>query len=126
MLDIRLFREKPDYVKERLSTRGAGLSSMVDEVTSLDEQRREAETERQKLQGDRNRISKEIGIAKKKGEDTSAIEAEVRGIGDRIEQIGRDADAMDAKQRDLMLGIPNLPHDDCPIGESAEQNPEVK
>ncbi|WP_050029653.1 serine--tRNA ligase [Verrucomicrobium sp. BvORR034] len=126
MLDIRLFREKPDYVKERLSTRGAGLSSMVDEVTSLDEQRREAETERQKLQGDRNRISKEIGIAKKKGEDTSAIEAQVRGIGDRIEQIGRDADALDVKQRDLMLGIPNLPHDACPIGESAEQNPEVK
>ncbi|HSJ02476.1 MAG: serine--tRNA ligase [Verrucomicrobium sp.] len=126
MLDIRLFREKPDYVKERLATRGAGLSVMVDEVTSLDEQRRQAETERQKLQGDRNRISKEIGIAKKKGEDTSAIEAEVRGIGERIDQIGRDADALDAKQREIMLGIPNLPHDACPVGESADQNPEVK
>jgi len=126
MLDIRLFREKPDYVKERLATRGAGLSVMVDEVASLDEQRRLAETERQKLQGDRNRISKEIGIAKKKGEDTAAIEAEVRGIGDRIEQIGRDADALDQKQRELMLGIPNLPHDACPVGDSAEQNPEVR
>jgi seryl-tRNA synthetase len=126
MLDIRLFREKPDYVKERLATRGGDFSSMVDEVLSIDEQRRAAETERQTLQGDRNRISKEIGIAKKKGEDTSAIEAQVRGIGDRIEQIGKDADALDVKQRDLMLGTPNMPHDACPVGESAEQNPEVR
>ncbi len=127
MLDIRLIRENPAHVKERLTTRGDDvLAAMVDEVLALDEHRRAAETERQKLQGERNRISKEIGIAKKQGHDTSAIEAEVRGIGDRIEQIGRDADALDTKQRDLMLGIPNLPHEACPIGESAAQNPEVR
>lgn len=126
MLDIRLIREKPAFIKERLATRNAALSSLIDEVLAIDEQRRTAETERQKLQGDRNRISKEIGIAKKKGEDTSAIEAEVRGIGQRIDQIGKDADAADEKQRDLLLGIPNTPHDACPIGESSEQNPEVR
>lgn len=127
MLDIRLIRENPAYVKERLATRGDDLlAAQVDEVLSLDEHRRAAETERQKLQGERNRISKEIGIAKKQGNDTAAIEAEVRGIGDRIEQIGRDADALDVKQRDLMLGIPNLPHDACPVGSSAEENPEVR
>lgn len=126
MLDIRTLREKPDFVKERLATRDASLSAMVDAVLALDEQRRAAETEKQKLQGDRNRISKDIGIAKKKGEDTSAIEAQVRGIGERIDQISKDADALDAKQRDLLLGIPNLPHDACPVGQSAEQNPEVR
>ncbi|MEI6535233.1 MAG: serine--tRNA ligase, partial [Verrucomicrobiaceae bacterium] len=127
MLDIRLIRENPAYVKERLATRGGDvLAAMVDDVLTLDEHRRAAETERQKLQGERNRISKEIGIAKKQGNDTSAIEAEVRGIGDRIEQIGRDADAMDAKQRDLMLSIPNLPHEACPFGASAEENPEIR
>jgi seryl-tRNA synthetase len=126
MLDIRLLREKPDYVKERLATRGSSFSALVDEVLSIDEQRRTAETEKQRLQGERNRVSKEIGIAKKKGEDTSAIETEVRGIGERIDQIGRDADALDTRQRDLLLNIPNLPHDACPIGDSAEQNPEVK
>ncbi len=127
MLDIRLIRENPAHVKERLTTRGGDvLAAMVDEVLALDEHRRAAETERQKLQGDRNRISKEIGIAKKHGHDTSAIEAEVRGIGDRIEQIGRDADVMDAKQRDLMLGIPNLPHEACPLGASAVENPEIR
>jgi seryl-tRNA synthetase len=92
----------------------------------FDTQRRAAETERQKLQSDRNRISKEIGIAKKNGQDTSAIEAEVRGIGRRIDEIGREADASDAKQRDLLLSIPNLPHEGLPGGQHAEENPEVR
>lgn len=126
MLDIRLIREKPDFVKERLATRGAGSSHLIDEVLAIDEQRRAAETERQKLQSDRNRISKEIGIAKKKGEDTSSIEAQVRAIGDRVEQIGTEADAADARQRELLLGIPNLPHDDCPPGTTADDNPVVR
>jgi seryl-tRNA synthetase len=126
MLDIRLLREKPDFVKERLATRDASLSASVDAVLAIDEQRRAAETEKQKLQGDRNRISKEIGIAKKKGEDTSAIEAEVRAMGERIDQVNKDADALDAKQRDLLLSIPNLPHEGCPIGASSEDNPELR
>ena len=126
MLDIRILRERPDYVKERLATRDASLAAMVDAVLEIDEQRRTAETEKQALQSERNRSSKDIGIAKKKGEDTSAIETQVRGIGERIEQISKDADALDAKQRDLLLSLPNLPHDACPVGQSAEQNPEVR
>lgn len=126
MLDIRLIRDNATLVKERLATRDASLSALVDDVLAIDEQRRAAETERQKLQSDRNRISKEIGIAKKKGEDTSAIETEVRGIGSRIDQIGKDADELDVRQRDLLLSIPNLPHDACPVGTSAEDNPEVR
>jgi seryl-tRNA synthetase len=98
----------------------------VDEILSIDTARRAAETERQKLQGDRNRLSKDIGIGKKNGQDTSAIEAEVKGINARIEEIGREADDADVRQRDLMLGIPNLPHEACPVGHSAEENPEVR
>jgi seryl-tRNA synthetase len=126
MLDIRLIRDNTALVKERLATRDASLSVMLDEVLAIDEQRRAAETDRQKLQSDRNRISKEIGIAKKKGEDTSAIEAEVRGMGARIDQISKDADSLDLRQRDLLLAIPNMPHEACPVGTSAEDNPEVR
>lgn len=126
MLDIRLIRDNSDLVKERLATRSGDYASIVDEVLSIDTARRTAETERQKLQGDRNRISKEIGIAKKNGQDTTGIEAEVRGINDRIEQIGRDADEADVRQRELLLGLPNMPHDACPVGHSAEENPEVR
>jgi seryl-tRNA synthetase len=126
MLDIRLIRDNPDQVKQRLANRSGDFASLVDEVQYIDTQRRAAETERQKLQSDRNRISKEIGIAKKNGQDTSAIEAEVRGIGSRIEEIGREADVADARQRDLLLSIPNLPHEACPVGSTAEENPEVR
>lgn len=126
MLDIRLLREQPDFVKERLATRDASLSASVDAVLAIDEQRRAAETEKQKLQADRNRISKEIGIAKKKGEDTGAIEAQVRAMGQRIDEVNTEAEALDARQRDLLLAIPNLPHDACPVGSTAEQNPEVR
>ncbi len=126
MLDIRLIRENPDLIKQRLANRSGDFAAIVDEVLAIDSARRTAETERQKLQSDRNRISKEIGIAKKNGQDTSVIEAEVRGIGSRIDEIGHEADAADVRQRDLLLGIPNLPHDDCPVGHSAEENPEVR
>jgi seryl-tRNA synthetase len=126
MLDIQLIRKQPDDVKRRLNQRGSDYTSVIDEILSIDEQRRTAETERQKLQGDRNRISKEIGIAKKNGQDTSAIEAEVRGIGTRIDEIGQEADALDARQRDIMLGLPNMPHEACPVGASSEENPEVR
>lgn len=126
MLDIRLFREQPDLVKARLANRGGQFATLVDEVLSIDEKRRAAETERQTLQSKRNSLSKEIGMGRKNGEDTSSKEAEVREIGSRIEQIGRDADEFDAKQRDIMLSIPNLPHADCPVGSSEADNPELR
>ena len=126
MLDIRLLREKPDFVKERLATRDASLSAAVDAVLALDEQRRAAETEKQTLQSERNRTSKEIGIAKKNGEDTSAIEAQVRAVGVRIDEVNKLSEELDTKQRDLLLSIPNMPHDACPVGASAEENPEVR
>ena len=126
MLDIQLIRKQPDDVKRRLNQRGTDYTSVIDEILSIDEQRRAAETVRQNLQSDRNRISKEIGIAKKNGQDTSAIEAEVRGIGTRIDEIGREADALDVRQRDIMLGLPNMPHEACPVGASSEENPEVR
>ena len=126
MLDIRLIRDTPDQVKQRLANRSGDFASLVDEVQLIDTQRRAAETEQQKLQSDRNRISKEIGIAKKNGQDTSALEAEVSRIKSRIEEIGREADVASARQRDLLLSIPNLPHEACPVGSTAEENPEVR
>ena len=87
MLDIRLLRENPDLVKARLANRGGDHSSLVDEVLAIDTARRTAETERQKLQGERNRLSKEIGMGRKNGQDTSALEGEVKGINARIEEI---------------------------------------
>ena len=126
MLDIRLLRETPDLVKERLATRDAALAAVVEEVLAIDQARRAAETERQQLQAERNRLSKEIGIGRKNGQDTTAQETEVRGIGARIDAIGVEADTADQRQRELLLGLPNLPHEACPVGVTAEDNPEIR
>jgi len=126
MLDIALIRKNPDYVKERLALRDPALSSAVDEVLDCDVKRRAAETRFQQLQADRKRISKEIGMKRGKGEDTAAIEAEVRAMGDQIAAVEDEAKQLEAAQRTLLLNIPNLPHDQCPKGTSAEDNPEVR
>src|SRR5580698_983059 len=126
MLDIRLLREQPDFVKQRLATRDARLISAVDEALACDQKRRAAETRLQQLQAERKKTSKEIGAKKAKGEDTSAVEAHVRALGDEMTQLEDEARQLEAAQRTLLLNIPNLPHDQCPVGTSAEDNPVVR
>lgn len=126
MLDIRLIREDAEGVKARVKTRGGDAWQLVDEVLAVDLKRRELETEVQALQGERKRRSKEIGAKKKAGEDTSAVEAEVRKVGERISEIGKEAEEADARQRELLMGIPNLPHEACPVGADETANPVVR
>jgi seryl-tRNA synthetase len=126
MLDIRLIRETPEFVKERLKTRGGESFRSVDEVLECDRERRATETKLQQLQADRKRISKEIGAKKGHGEDTSEVEAQVRGIGDDISQLNEKAAALEERQRELLLQIPNLPHEAAPLGDDAAANPEVR
>ncbi|MBN8458874.1 MAG: serine--tRNA ligase [Verrucomicrobia bacterium] len=126
MLDIRAIRENPTEIEARLKNRGGDHWKLVAEVLACDESRRQAETAKQQLQSDRKRISKEIGALKAKGQDTSAIEAEVRSINDRITTLDADAEAATARQTDLLLNIPNLPHADCPVGADETANPVVR
>ncbi len=126
MLDIRLIRDNPDDVKTRLAQRGGDTHLLIDEVLACDETRRAAETRKQNLQSDRNRLSKEIGQGKKAGQDTSALEATVKGFATELDETDATATAADTRQRDLLLSIPNLPHPDCPVGTTAEENPEVR
>ncbi len=126
MLDIRILREQPDFVKQRLAARDPALASAVDEILACDQKRRTAETLFQQLQADRKRTSKEIGAKKAKGEDTAAIEAEVRTVGAEIAKLEDEAKQLDAAQRTLLLNVPNLPHEQCPVGTSAEENPVIR
>src|SRR4030095_7123105 len=84
MLDIRLIREKPDFVRERLATRGGGDEAKIDDVLSVDAERRQTETALQQLNADRKRLSKEIGGRKARGEPTDDLEQRVRGFGEQI------------------------------------------
>ncbi|MGI8603676.1 MAG: serine--tRNA ligase [Verrucomicrobiales bacterium] len=126
MLDIRLIREDTEEVKRRLAQRGEDASALIDEVLACDETRRRAETEKQRLQSERNRMSREIGLKKRAGEDTAAIEATVKSFAAELDRWENAAAGADAQQRELLLGIPNLPHQDCPPGIDATANPVLR
>jgi seryl-tRNA synthetase len=126
MLDIRLLREKPEYVRERLTTRNPELSLLVDKVLTVDSERRRLETELQRLSAERNQLSKEIGILRSKRESSAEKESKVRAIGEEIARLNEAVAAVDESQRKVMLGIPNLPHPGAPIGANADSNPEVR
>jgi len=122
MLDIRLIREKPDFVRERLAMRAGGDETKIDDVLRVDIERRKAETALQQLNADRKRLSKEIGGKKSRGEPTDDLEPRVREIGEKIADLNGQATAADEKQNDLLLRIANLPHESVPIGKDAAAN----
>ena len=126
MLDIKRIRQEPEIIKERLQTRNVEVNELIDSLLGCDEKRRSIETEKQSLQGERNAKSKEIGQRKKAGEDTTEVESAVREIGVRLKKLSEEVDEADDTQKNLLLSIPNLPHDKCPIGADENSNPVIK
>lgn len=128
MLDIKLIREQPDAVRERLATRGSGDETAVAAVLDHDEKRRKALVEVETLKALRNRVSKEIGslMAQRKTAEAEAKKAETRDIGTRITALDRMVAEAEADRDALLLRIPNLPHASVPVGRSAAENPVVR
>ncbi len=126
MLDIRLIREQPDFVKIRLATRGGDESAKIDEVLAVDAERRKLETALQRLNADRKRLSKEIGGARGRGENSTGLEEQARKIGDEIAELVRQTGEAEERQKSLLLNISNLPYADAPIGKSAADNPVIR
>lgn len=128
MLDIRIIREQPDFVRERLKSRGAGDEAKVAEVLALDEQRRKILAEVEQLKAHRNRVSKEIGalMAQKKTQEAEARKNETREIGDRIAELDKRVAEVESARDQMLLRLPNLPHGSVAVGESSADNPEVR
>ena len=128
MLDIRIVREKPEYVKERVRLRGGDHWMLVDKVLECDERRRAAETEKQALSQERNSSSKLIGQMMKEGRRDEAEELKKRmgEVGDRIKELDAICTAAGEEQEQLLLSIPNMPHDGAPIGMDDTANPELR
>ena len=126
MLDIRLIREKPDFVRARLATRGNGDEGKIDEVLRVDVERRKLETALQQLNADRKRLSKEIGGRKSRSETTDELEQHVRQIGEEIAELNARATAAEEEQNNLLLQIANLPHESVPIGKDPDANRVVR
>lgn len=128
MLDIKLIREKTDFVRQRLATRGVGDEKLIDGILQADEQRRKALAEVETLKSQRNRVSKEIGalMGQKKLAEAEAKKAETRDLGDKITVLDQAAAQAETERDQLMLRLPNLPHETIPVGKSAEENPEIR
>lgn len=123
MLDIKLIRENPDKINELLKRRNPELS--IDEVIKIDEERRKIQTQADELRAKRKAESQKIGELKKKGENTDAIQEDVRKIGDDVKALEEKQNELDAKQRNILLHIPNIPDETTPIGFSEDDNVEV-
>ncbi len=128
MLDIKLIREQPDSVRQRLASRGAGDEARIDELLALDEQRRKAIAEVEQLKAQRNRVSKEIGalMAQKKTAEAEAKKQETREIGERITALDRTVGEVEQARDRLLARLPNLPHESVPAGKSSADNPIVR
>ncbi|MGJ8724931.1 MAG: serine--tRNA ligase [Roseibacillus sp.] len=128
MLDIKLLREQPDFVKDRVRTRGGDPHTLVDKVLAYDETRRKAETDKQGFQSERKTLSKQIGalMGQGKADEAEAIKEQVRIIGDKISVLDEQSNEAEEHQMALLLSIPNLPHEGCPIGEDEDANPVLR
>lgn len=123
MLDIKMIRENPDKVNELLKRRNPELS--IDAVLEVDEERRQIQTKADELRAKRKNESQKIGMMKKNGENTDAIQEEVRVLGDEIKALEEKQIELDEKQRDMLLRTPNIPDETTPIGASDADNVEV-
>lgn len=123
MLDIKMIRENPEKVNELLQRRNPELS--IDGVLEIDAERRKIQTQVDELRAKRKNDSQKIGMMKKKGENTDAVQEEVRKLGDDIKSLEEKQSELDEKQRDLLLHIPNIPDETTPIGLSEDDNQEV-
>ncbi len=124
MLDIQQLRNDLDGVVSQLKKRGFAFDATS--FTALEQERKAVQTNTEALQAKRNAASKSIGFAKSKGEDVSAIMAEVAGLGD--EQKAGEARLAEIQEqlKAVMLNVPNLPHDSVPQGKSEADNIEVR
>ncbi len=123
MLDIQLLRKDAALVAERLVARGFHFDAA--RFDALEAERKTIQTRTQEAQSHRNSMSKQIGMMKGKGEDTTAVMAEVAGLGDELKQNEERLAALQTEINDFLMGVPNLPHESVAVGKDETANVEV-
>ncbi len=124
MLDIKLIRENPDAVRKGVLNKNE--KDTVDKVLELDEKRRSLIAQVEDLKARRNTASQQIGQIKKSGGDASAQIIEMKQVGDMIVDIDTQLGEVEEKLHQLLIWIPNLPHESVPVGKSAAENVETR
>jgi seryl-tRNA synthetase len=126
MLDLNFVRDNLPLVEEKLRQRGMDPAAVLKDFREVDTLRRQAITEAETSKAQRNKASDEIAKLKKSGQDASGAMAQTKDLREKIQTLEKTAADLDASLRDILAGIPNLPHSSVPIGHSAEQNVEVR
>jgi len=126
MLDLNFVRENLPTVEEKLRQRGMDPAAVLKDFREVDTQRRQAITEAETSKAQRNKASEEIAKLKKSGQDASAAMAQTKDLRERISTLEKTATDLDVRLREILTGIPNLPHASVPVGHSAEENVEVR
>ncbi len=120
MHDLGAFRTNLDAIAERLATRG--LTLPLDEFRELDKSRRSAITESEQLKAEQNNLSKEVGRLRREGVNTDELQQRSRQMGDRAAELAKQVETVDSRFREMLAGIPNVPHESVPTGKSADDN----
>ncbi|WOC32272.1 MULTISPECIES: serine--tRNA ligase [Caproicibacterium] len=124
MVDIKLIRDNPDYVKAAIKKREMDLDSVVDQILEVDKQRREATGAVESKKAEQNAVSKEIPKIKKAGGDASEVLAKMKKLSEEIKEADAKLAEMNDKQQELMLCLPNLPDDDVQAGGKEKNVPD--
>ena len=125
MIDIKVIRDNPKLVKDSLIRRGED-SGIIDILLLNDEERRKLVYEVEKLKQRRNEVSNEIAEMKREGLDTKGAILEMREVGERIKEMDGAIRQMEKKISDILLGIPNIPHESVPFGRDESENVEIR
>lgn len=126
MLDIKIVRQDPERVKQAVRDRQGNLDKEVDELLAIDLQRREIISAVEELKAKQNAVSKMIPQYKKEGKDVTAVFAEMKEISEKIKADDASLAELEAKQRQLLLMIPNIPSSTVPVGADDSCNPEIR
>ncbi|WP_239725112.1 MULTISPECIES: serine--tRNA ligase [unclassified Mammaliicoccus] len=125
MLDIKMIRTEPEYVKEKIAKRGDD-PSVVDEILELDKERRELIVKTEELKSRRNKVSEEIAQKKRNKENADDVILEMRQVGDQIKEIDQSLNKLNDDVTYKLVRIPNLISDETPVGKDEDDNVEVR
>jgi seryl-tRNA synthetase len=123
MIDIKLIRDDPGAMKQRLLKKGADCSAEIDRILALDERRREIIATSESDKAEQNKVSKRIPEIKKSGGDTSGVFAQMNALKEKIREAEAELREVEGEYRDLMLVLPNPPDDDLAPGGKENNEP---
>ena len=125
MLDIRLIRSEPEFVKDKVAKRGDD-PKVIDEILELDKKRRELIAQTEELKSRRNKVSGEIAQKKRNKENADDVILEMRQVGDQIKEIDQNLNQLNEDVTYRLVRIPNLISDETPVGKDEDDNVEVR